>query len=325
MKRLVILVALILLTCSACSDGSSEPSTGSESHWLTCNTDNDCPSGKECVNRRCTADASSGDEQCLLPYNVDPDCEPAPAPSPCDWAVRADAVVFGEVTAVQLVEQPATVAVGSHTGLVNSCTGAVNFAVDIKLRIEQTLWGTIDAESLSIRIAHRKLDQWQVYPRRATDGSIDWLGSTSYLSCVPMVGQKLGMPLYHLDQMNVWTPMGSVFFTVTSDENNQQSLLFEPNHDTRCDGGAPTGFSHERLDHFAAQLANCQDTSSAQQTREQREAACLQEDGCYLPVCVAQNDDDYACAQTSDCLHSDEECVQESCRTDCDMNGSCLQ
>ncbi|MFU8804176.1 MAG: hypothetical protein ACNA8W_10235 [Bradymonadaceae bacterium] len=56
LKKAAPLIMLVLFAISGCSNGSSDPSTGSETHWLSCNVDDDCTGNQRCINNRCTSD-----------------------------------------------------------------------------------------------------------------------------------------------------------------------------------------------------------------------------------------------------------------------------
>jgi hypothetical protein len=49
------------MSLSGCTDGESDPSTGSETHWLSCSTDSDCSSTQTCVDQRCTPPEAAAD------------------------------------------------------------------------------------------------------------------------------------------------------------------------------------------------------------------------------------------------------------------------
>lgn len=53
MKKLAFLSTLICVCVFGCSDNSSDPDTGSETHWISCETDSDCPSDQQCIDERC--------------------------------------------------------------------------------------------------------------------------------------------------------------------------------------------------------------------------------------------------------------------------------
>lgn len=68
----VALAALTLIAMAGCSDDTGDPKTGSETHWLSCNTTSDCPTGHTCVERECrpVIEASGYDQSC----QSDSDC-----------------------------------------------------------------------------------------------------------------------------------------------------------------------------------------------------------------------------------------------------------
>lgn len=53
--KILAVAMFIALALTACSDG---PGTGSETHWLGCESEADCPLGAACVNGQCATESS---------------------------------------------------------------------------------------------------------------------------------------------------------------------------------------------------------------------------------------------------------------------------
>jgi len=201
----------------------------------------------------CTAAERTTPTECtVLPaIGIDDECEPeATQPSVCAWATSVDALVIAEVTAVELLTTPAekATAIGEHVLVDDAdCDEVVNPGLRLDIRVEQVLAGEAPT-TLTVRIGADRVSSFDPLPFRGEDGSLTW--STG---CGLQVGQRLGLPLHHVDEDDVWSLMGERLFSVDDDV-----VAFQTKAE-RCTGNVPVGGDGVALSTLIDDVSGCDD------------------------------------------------------------------
>ncbi len=231
-KRIVI--GFCALTVAAgCNNSESENSTSVPEDTETLTT---IPSGAEVSN--CT--------------------ESPAAPSFCDWVSSVDAIIWGEIVDVRMVQFPAALVTDfSQTSM--DCEGPVDAALELVIEVSEVYHGSPPAQ-LTVKVGHHQLDEWEPRPALSPGGELVWLGGSPALE----MGHQVGMALHRAPNGADWGLMGEVFFGQT----NSGTLVVQER--AFCQEPAPVGLAGMRRDQLGDSILGCPSQASASaQTRAQ--------------------------------------------------------
>lgn len=244
-----------------------------------------------------------------------------PGPSLCEWAGSVDAIVFGEVREIRLVDTPAIEKTSdieedredAWRSRDDDCPGTISPAVEIEVEVHETIRGDLEGR-VTARVGNSYRGLWQPLPARGEDGGIDWLGADREdMYGEPLeVGQRLGLALHYLPEHDTWSVMSEPMFGL----NAEGDIAFQGRH-----GVEPEPDIDERdLPGLAEAAASCEDSSAADERRDemwQKWGPDGRRPTAYLAAwCIIPEEDPPAwpeCESREEC-ESDMRCIQGACQ-----------
>jgi hypothetical protein len=165
----------------------------------------------------------AGEEYAAIPDMIAPDgsgCDIEPVElGVCTWAAAADRVVWGEVTDVNLTSYPAVMIIDGDDPpwiTVESCRYGIIPAMQLKLRVEQDLFGTGE-EEIIVHFGARHVQQFSPHPTFDSSGHIRWgIHDTIEEPRKGIaVGARLGIAARFMADEGIWSAMGEPLFALT--------------------------------------------------------------------------------------------------------------
>lgn len=230
--------------------------------------------------------------------------EKYPAPSGCVWAQSMDAIVWGTLTKIRAVELPA-LDVNSSDGpkWVETCSGAINIALELEIDVERTLYGQVEGRVL-VRIGNDQVNSFDPLPEVSSGGLI-WTHHGIPASGGLVMGDKIGLPIHWMDEDQLWSLMGEIMFIVRPYKDGKEAILFQE-VEGDCRPRVPQDVPGLSLDEFSALVASCPSsiTSEAQERKEQMINLWGTRPESYMaPVCIIipQDGGMESCKSDNDC------------------------
>jgi hypothetical protein len=240
------------------------------------------------------------------------DCQGLTPPDICTWAGSADDIVWGTIDEVRIVRYPTIIPDRSMTELQYECEGPVNPALQIDVDVVESLSGSIQGE-ITVHIGSRQVRTFFPVATFGPLGTLVWDVPRGTVERPLVVGQPLGMAIHYVEEYQVWSLMGELLFSQSTDAEGGQ-LYFQEKigecYDPPPASNSATG--QELLDlakECAGDLAD-----EAQQRRTRLEAMYGESPSGYMAsVCLFDQDpNDNDCAIDADC-QPDEKCESGSC------------
>lgn len=220
-KTSILTIALAILFVSGCT--SDQPSPEPETEVI-----GDLPSISSTGN--CTETPSS--------------------PSICVWSKSADAVVFGTVKNIKLVDSDI---VSENGEVMSTCDGVINYGIEITLG-EVVSNSTDVGQTITFRVGTDVASTWSPVPARNQSGEFTW-NSKGGLK----VGQGLGAALHWLSNEQLWTLSGEALFT----KKTNGLVTFQQGGVDSCIGITPTGANSMSLAELITEASSCTNTDQA--------------------------------------------------------------
>ncbi len=267
----------------------------------------------------------AGDQQkaWTLPGTVsEGSCGPQPlALDLCTWAASTDALVWGTVLDVQLVDSPLmlnTDALG-HWKMISSeeCESQlIGPALELRLEVKQSMWGELSG-TVVVRMGYSETGHLEPLPKRAHDGSIEWISTSTEPGVGPLVeGQPLGVALYHVEEYGMWSLLWEPLFS-----QGEDGRIFVRKGIGECALPPPQNLAGSAPDDLATVIRSCQVTPEAEARRDRiRECITAPYVGCppslyWAAYCFPEGNGSLppgSCTDDADCP-AGESCVNGKC------------
>lgn len=219
----------------------------------------------------------------VLPHLVGTiNCETIPAaPDLCTWAQSLDLLVWGKIAAVRPVVSPSVLG----SGLVETCAGQVNAALEIDLAIEDVVLGS-ESGTITVRVGFDQVSSWRPMPVVETDGKLKWLGEGGDAL---RVGQKIGAPLFFDDASKSWLLLSEPLLTERLDGDGVGRVAVQDMSGLECSAGAPSGLPGLEVARLKATIEACSVSDKAGQRKVDTLERGERNPGfAYASVCIAE-------------------------------------
>jgi hypothetical protein len=243
------------------------------------------------------------------------DAERAAAPDACTWAVSTDAVVWGVLRDIRLVDAPAIAAwnTGAKWQWAQGCD-AIDPALELVIDVQRVLSGDRSLSgALTVKVGARQRQHFDPMPVLDAGGRLAWekIGTSS--GGALRIGQPIGLPIHYIAEFGVWSLMGERPFTL--DAGGAIAL-----QDRRgsCSEPAPAAVIGQSLDGLGRALASCPASAAGDARRARTRAlwGAAQDPTAFLAALCFRKQAPLAagtCVATSDCAGR-QTCVAGVCR-----------
>src|SRR5690554_235585 len=253
------LLASIMLLGSAC--GESHPQIRDSDTTVTSEDQDVTISGNEE-----SKDSSSQENIGASPLPAiiqESDAEPPPAPSLCTWATSVDAIIWGTLEDVRLVDTPLIGATGiaGEWEWLQACEGQINPAMELDIRVKQILQGDVAEDVLTVHLGLEQRTLLQPMPTRGNNDELQWSNNGSGGQAL-VVGQPIGMAIHYLPQQQAWSLMGEALFGI----DVSGMIIFQQRAGEAIDP-APQGAAGQTISQLVRQISSCTPTAESAQRR----------------------------------------------------------
>lgn len=208
--------------------------------------------------------------------------------------MSADAIVIGVVKDLYFIESPAVNTGDTDTDVSDNCIGRVTPAIEMILGISDTIKGEVSGE-IKVRIGPEQYFRFLPQPRVVNDG-ICWNDGSG--ACVSGIqpGMEIGMPLYHFQEMNVWSPVREFLFTVKGG-----SLEFQ-NSTSECNHNKPLNLYGISIDKAKGLISICTDEFAEEAAKRKQQMLSASLDVSVASSCSVEGSQQQPeCSTDSDC------------------------
>jgi hypothetical protein len=189
------------------------------------------------------------------------------APDACSWAASTDAVVWGVIRDIKLVDTPAVAAWNSKDGWqwATECD-AVNPAIELVIDVRRVLSGDKSLVGpLTVKIGTRQREHFDPMPVRDARGALAWEKIGTSKGGPLTIGQDIGLPLHYVTEFQVWSLMGESPFSL----GPSGAIAFQDRRG-QCGEPSPIAVAGQALDAVARSLASCAPATAAGNARRSR-------------------------------------------------------
>jgi hypothetical protein len=180
------------------------------------------------------------------------------SPAGCVWALSTDAVIWGELIDVRLIDYPAIRTTGITVNdweFVDNCEGPITPAMELDILVESILHGSVPT-NITVRVGVTQINRYNPAPMEGPEGQVEWVVVGQNPGSPLIIGQKMGLGIHYVSEYNVWSLMGEPMFGIDVSDSGSVSIRFQ-NFEVECYQPPPTEFDGLDLNGMSLAISAC--------------------------------------------------------------------